>query len=658
MVMLKTLVKLGEELSQNRTQWDDIIDIPNLQQAGKRGNKITYYAINLIFDIDEQTIRFGDIAELSLTNKQKDFSPHGLKYVKVLGGNNKAIYTTVEEKKLDQLPKTLFGKPVNGKFPEKGEFMQALEKAGKEMTELPLYKALQLIKPLQDKFYQKFSNSEDGKIDNKAFKEQLSLGKNEKIGLVFTSIKSQELGFCEPISINQLEGFDEFIESQFFQSNTRQGIDYLTGENSNEIVSAEFTDRDNFTALFVGETKNYSSFTMNYATQTGKIAFPANYQISEKTKKYIERSSRHFSKKVNLKIAGVNHTIIPEFLKDPEIAYKEAIVQIHKQSELLFSLPKLSEAVKNAEEEIDDSKGIPVFCLNFLAYESDGNFFKIINHIKDVSQFHLVQTIETFVKTHQLLKPWLGDILFNLQQAYGIIPVRQDKEKKNNALILFKDILEQRPIAIETLYEHYSELILCHWYERYYSYTNVYSKFQTFDFAAKDATFKYLALIQVLKSLQSLTKNDDIMDNETQTKHEIAEKLDQQTNEFLEKMNFNDQQKALFFLGKALNSIAFAQYAKNHSSKPILSKVNYNGMERDDIMRLNIDLMEKAKQYHQIEYNGKYYNILNQVEGNLGQFSKHFDYHNWALKPTEALFFILNGYTYSIQQAKENTTEQ
>lgn len=128
---------------------------------------------------------------------------------------------------------------------------------------------------------------------------------------------------------------------------------------------------------------------------------------------------------------------------------------------------------------------------------------------------------------------------------------------------------------------------------------------------------------------------------------ETSNDYQKQIESFFNQMAYNINQKAMFYLGRALDNIAFAQLAKNHP-KPILNKINYNGMDKDDIIRLRKDLAEKAKQYNEIIFKGKKYNILKSAEYNFISFTKYFNYNNWNMNPQEAVFFILSGYSFGM----------
>jgi CRISPR-associated protein Csh1 len=127
---------------------------------------------------------------------------------------------------------------------------------------------------------------------------------------------------------------------------------------------------------------------------------------------------------------------------------------------------------------------------------------------------------------------------------------------------------------------------------------------------------------------------------QTTTAKESAKEYERQIQDFFNKMNFNDSQKALFFLGRILNSVVYLQKDKN---KTVINKVNYNGMDRDDIVRLRNDLFEKAKQYNSTE----------KVVFDDSRFGQHFNFENWNVNPQEAVFFILTGYSYGIVKKQE-----
>ena len=115
-------------------------------------------------------------------------------------------------------------------------------------------------------------------------------------------------------------------------------------------------------------------------------------------------------------------------------------------------------------------------------------------------------------------------------------------------------------------------------------------------------------------------------------------KYDKAINDFFEKMQLNTNQQAMFYLGRMLNIVEFIQKGKK---KTVIDKVNFNGIDRDDIQRLRVSLIEKAKQYNKIA----------KVVFTDRKFGEIFDYNNWNMNPQEAIFFTMTGYSFGISTA-------
>ena len=216
------------------------------------------------------------------------------------------------------------------------------------------------------------------------------------------------------------------------------------------------------------------------------------------------------------------------------------------------------------------------------------------------------------------------------------------KSKKNVALGLFKSILEQQIIDQNLLFDHFISLLLCHWYKRYPAYQNVRES-ESFDFAVKDIVFKYSALLYALKKLNLIK-----MENESTAKAEIQEKnqseFQQRMESFFIKMDYSEYEKSMFYLGRVLSSIAYAQYKKGHESKPVLNKINFTGMDTDSIIRLSLDLAEKARQY----------NIHRETDWDFARFRENFNGKDWSLTKEQNVFYLMAGYSFGLTKSNND----
>ncbi|MFY0255153.1 TM1802 family CRISPR-associated protein [Chitinophaga sp. 30R24] len=637
--MLLTLTRLGEQLSRNLDEWSDIIDIPKIN--AQKENLIT----GIIFNLDEQTISLHEVSNYS------EDSPYAYRNVAIKGGNNKATYVCCDTGKIIQIEKTFFGKIDNkGNLPAKGEFQEYIDNKFPELRSTLLYQVLAATFSLRERFLEEQWNKPETIYDNAFDGNYKSNGSKSSIVLTYAAVLSPKLGIQEITRVSALEGYEKFIRLDRLTQpvSKEQKISYASGSSKENVTSVAFPNRYSINYMFV-ET------TLNYAAGFNKNNFHKNYQVNSEEQLYLERASEYLLKTQQISIAGISHCIIPQFLSKKTVNYHTILEETYKKSELLFQGKVFAGSITSIEDEMQEGD---IYWLNFLAFESDGNSFKTINLIKDVSKTHFEKVLKVFEDTDLLFKTledavaW-QDVMteywnqekksgpFNLYNIYQLIPLRKDKEKKNNALSIFKSILETRKINTDILFKHFTELILCHRFGRYEAYKNV-KKFSddAFDFAIRDAVFKYLAFFKVLTQLKlsnymednNLTETEEIIGIEETTS--ISD-YQQRIEKFFEKMNYKDYQKALFYLGRMLNSVAYIQKDKK---KTVLDKLNFNGMEKNDIQRLRNSLVEKAEQYKEV---GK-------IIFTDARFHEFFHYNDWNINPQEALFFILNGYSFGI----------
>ncbi len=461
--MLQTLLKIGKWQSEGKSRWDRFFDLPKDEQADRRGNPIQNYSLSILFDLDKGQV---------LIDREglRAYDPDNVKKLfplKIKGGNNKAIYATVPSNKLVQLYKTFFGK--ENEETECGELREAIIRTNPSILNERYSNLLSEIFNLKDQFICQVKNDK-GAIDFKTINSKLGLGRNQKVVVVFISIKANEYGISEPQPFSELEEYQKFLEVAFFEETKaaakKEQLCYASGEMLDDIDISRLEDRYSLNKMFV-------TTTINYATQFDKRKFAKNYQLSLYNQELLDYASDFLlNKGYTIPIAGVNHVIIPEFSKHSKIDLSLVLDGIHLKSDLLFNVHKLRTQVSN---EIDDwINEEEVYWLNFMAFESDGNFFKSIGVIKDVSNFHFNKILNAFHeidKNFQNLEyiDWQNIMTnygkhrdLNFNSLFQIIPVRKDKEKTNKALELFKAILESRRVSKESLLaiplirDHYS----------------------------------------------------------------------------------------------------------------------------------------------------------------------------------------------------------
>jgi CRISPR-associated protein Csh1 len=619
--MLNSLYKIGEQLYEKYGGGYLIFSEPKTNNKKER-----YYALDITFDCDNNEI----IVSRGNLKSYGDKAYVQYKNIKTQSGNAKKIYVTVELKKILDLEKSLL--PQNGN--KYGELLQTIESSFQELLDTQFAKAVKLIG-------EKFSFM--GTL-NEEISQKIELANNEEIVLVFASIISNDLDINNATPLFELDGFNDFINKKFFEpQNENEKLCYVSGEKKNYVEKPDFNTRYNLNYLFV-------STQINSLTNFTKPRANKNYQLDFYTRLYLDIASKYFLENMRIRIAGLQTVVVPSFLDKTDFNFKYIEPKLKAKVDLVFNNRELNENfIEIINDEIDEN----LFWLNFITFITEGGKgFKIISQIKDVPFFRFNRVINVLQHTGEKFNKYLhSKFAFNLNSVYNLIPVRSgNSEAINKAFLVIRDILENRKISANDLFESFSELIQVHYYERHKFYSNYIRMFDKtgFDFAIHFSVFSYFILLNALMEL-SLLENHNFNNNlENKMNEETKKSFGEKIEEFFETMKYSQPQKALFYLGRMLNTIAYEQTQKQHLKKPILNKLNFNGMDKSEILRLHSDLFEKARQY----------GVVDKVEFDNGKFTSLFDVNNWSLPPQESLFFILAGYSFGIAISGSNKTDE
>ncbi|MBD3408750.1 MAG: hypothetical protein GF419_00960 [Ignavibacteriales bacterium] len=608
--MLQSLAKIGELLLEGKGEFTPIINEPKIKEDAK------YYTLEIVVDLDEQEV----IVTRENLREYREGDPY--KYYRIIGLPPKSpkAYVCVDGAKPHLLSASLW-ETSEGK---NDHFLYEID--GKaEMYEdvigTPFYNALKMI-------HQLGARESLGKNSLNGF-----VGKNESIPIVYVSVKSEELEAPAPKFLGAFDGYTEYLRARYLGSDSEDGFCYVANSASDGVDVAKFEGRNSFNKIFV-------TTTINYASGFDKRSMSRNYQTGAKMNAALSKAAAHLQQNMGVQIAKVQHFIVPQF---PEHALSEIseeifgkdTLQIKSSSELLFKWQKFDDFVGNIEDELQVDG---FYWLNFIGYESDGKSYKVVNHIRDVPLFHFQKiAIECQDVSRKIADVFRKEATINLATLYYSIPIRKDSVK-NPALPIFNALLEKREIDAQELFRHFIELILCHWYGRDAAYANI-TKNENFDYAIFDAVLRYHGFFHLLQRLDQLTNH-----NFGASMTSSYETLEQ---DYFERMNYSDPQKALFYLGKLLGVIAYAQYKKGHKQKPVMGKINYRGMGRDQILRLVNDLMEKARQY----------SVVDRADFPLRSFNELFNPNEWTISEEEAVFFILAGYSHRAAKSEEESNQ-
>jgi len=210
---------------------------------------------------------------------------------------------------------------------------------------------------------------------------------------------------------------------------------------------------------------------------------------------------------------------------------------------------------------------------------------------------------------------------------------------------LYDVIFSGKPVAYSFLIGQFIELARVYKFEKFANY-NI-GKSQNSGIGLVYAILKANLFLLYLQRL-NLLKGGECMNYATL-------ELDTEIKNFLKEMKYDEPKVAMFLLGYLIGEIGNAQYRLSESRiKPILNKINFEGMNPDKLIRLTNEVFEKLNQYKVFfkkEKSRVPLLIFNQ--GIFNEYKRLIDKEiaNWQLSNHENVFYVLSGYAYATYKA-------
>jgi CRISPR-associated protein Csh1 len=364
--------------------------------------------------------------------------------------------------------------------------------------------------------------------------------------------------------------------------------------------------------------------------------FTKNFNICEMCYSDLLSGERFIDNNLKTYLGGISCYVIPNLLfKNPDLNYfKFSQYVTHKNNALsnLNTLPEFEKELKKFREFEEDEKNN--FVINYLFYRKGKSDFKILKLIKDVppSRLDTINDILRKISTRIDREYPLQNNYFkiSLKSIYYTIPIGNNDRAYSTFLGILDAIFSARSIDYSFLIEQYTEVLRIIFYER--GGYNISPK-SWLEMKALQLNFALL-FFKELKLLRGLTmeKDSDI------------DSIPADIKKFWETIGIYDNpRKTLFLLGYMVGNIGNSQYRSGHKTKPILNKINFQGMTVQSILRLTNEVFEKMIQYKILKYNES---VFHQYKKMIDTYSQ-----NWNLTNQENVFYILSGYSFVTYQA-------
>jgi CRISPR-associated protein Csh1 len=624
-----------------------------------------YYIVNMVFNIDKGFIDF------ELNSRFSDDSVYKYNYV----GNNPAASTQFYMTRGVTSLKYLFGSAFSDLYmmlkkekleerelgrllellQDKG-FIKIIPGKGKGSLNLSLFKFI------KDNSISKYElGNKDITLDGKKYNFEslvrLCLGdqnKKDRFVMVVPAVKKDGL-------IKYICNLNDYIElvkrcnnleetKNILNLNEKGKVCYICGRQKAD-VSSDYSkkfSRSCINKIFTTTTVNTSRFDQNYN-------YDYVYSICGECFRDLLKGEKIVSSKFHTMIAGENVFIIPEAVMG-RFDYNY-LYDLKNKVDLMFNSSKVDDMLQIIEGAADYN-GVQNYSLNFVFYRTDGKSFNVIETIEDVPVLRFDRIIKTFYEDAKEMDSFIDHM--NIGDIYRIIPVRQNNKGEQldiaRVLSIYKSIFQSEKISSNVLYTYACEALEKGLNQLRKSeiknYNNMglfsYKKYVNFDdLFIKRITMSYLILLKCCQDMNLLNnrifnsyKGDDNL-NEFVSKSDKISSFISGTEEFLDHQGFNSQSKALFYLGTLINKVAMAQVRKGHPTKPILDKIQFQGMKESEICRLYNETVEKLRQYQEVTpFNEALMNRFHNYYGNLEQ--------EWHMSEQANVFYIMAGYSYMI----------
>ncbi len=298
------------------------------------------------------------------------------------------------------------------------------------------------------------------------------------------------------------------------------------------------------------------------------------------------------------------------------------------------------EDVKQVERELDrvrdfEEEGVWV---NYLFYATDKSSVDVYGIIYDVPYGRLKDIRDRIKSSGLFLEKIFPDLQYvkmrSLRDVFNIIPLRVSGGKLFDAVkvvSLFNSILSQIPIDWKSFVGDFVLGAKIHFFG-----TGGYQISKKVSGSAFNEMDMVSYLLRTHHFIRFLSGGGDM------ERFSFLDDIGGDIKEYIQTLGLDEEAAALFLLGYLIGEIGVRQY-RDYGHKPVLNKINFQGMDQGRLLVLFNEVMEKL---HQMKLYGGVEKIYNEskklVDKNL---------RNWSKSPQENVYYLLSGYAYRTAKA-------
>lgn len=386
------------------------------------------------------------------------------------------------------------------------------------------------------------------------------------------------------------------------------------------------------------EIKSYTTNLYGFASNTDKKNYKKNMILCQDCLNAYLAGEKFIKNNLSVTLAKFRVYLFPHFVLGYTME-KETLQECCEGIKETFNTIKSFNNIAELREKLNESveyleKEMTYFLINLVFYRQSQKAVKIQRMIQDINPSRFVTIVRALEAVNTKIQTWFKlerPRFLTLEVIYYLVPIREDSKTKDvvqyrNLLNLYDAILTEKKISEKYLIQQFVNAIRVLYYEKEgYNIKADPKDRLKLEFMG----IRQMTMIQFLRKVGCLEGGDGMNVEKLPVSEEIKE--------YLLEGKFTEEQAALFFLGVVIGQIGSEQY-KQTETKPILKKVNMNGMDEKKIIKLGDAVQAKLIQEKMYGNSEIYY----------AQFLELFikNRENWSLSKAENVFYLMSGYQF------------
>ncbi|SDW90444.1 TIGR02556 family CRISPR-associated protein [Tepidimicrobium xylanilyticum] len=384
---------------------------------------------------------------------------------------------------------------------------------------------------------------------------------------------------------------------------------------------------------YITQKKNFASDLRN---------FDKNLRLCQQCHKELILGEIYTIRKLRASIGKLRFLLIPELLFSDNLSVEvKSFDNALRNANTIIHFEDATNIEREAIIRLRKEDYANQFIFHFLFYMKQQQEFRVLQLIKDVTPGRIYEINLAIFEQNEFGRRWFNwpnsndRWLITFEQIFHLFPIHQDERfvtEHKRILTLYDAILTRKKIDKNVVIEKLNQLAKAYYYEKTDSYQ--LSKPTNKDTAMIYGILKGMLLVHYLGKLSVIPGGEGMETNNLI----VSENL----KKFIKELSYNEQQTSLVLLGKLIYEVGRTQERNKLTSKPILEKINYQGMSLSKIQKLSNEIFEKLKQYKLITDGSSKYFIQNIYSDHKILLDKNIK--NWKLSNQENVFYILSGY--------------